>query len=185
MNKIVDLSKSIFQTQRLLLRPWTMEDLEDFYAYARVDGVGEMAGWKHHESLEDTKRILEFFISGKKTLAVEYHGKVIGSLGVDRYNDYEFQELEEWMGREIGFVLAKDYWGQGLMLEAIERILTYLFLEEDLDFVLCSHFQWNKQSKRVQEKAGFRFYKKRITKNKLGDEELTLVNILWKKDFQN
>lgn len=40
------------------MRPWRESDLEDFYAYASVPGVGEMAGWPHHESLDDTRRVL-------------------------------------------------------------------------------------------------------------------------------
>ena len=50
------------ETDRLLLRPLTPDDLDDFYAYASVPGVGEMAGWKHHESLEESKTILKFML---------------------------------------------------------------------------------------------------------------------------
>ena len=49
MNAAVDISNVILETERLILRPWKLEDLEDFYEYASVDGVGEMAGWPHHE----------------------------------------------------------------------------------------------------------------------------------------
>ena len=46
MDAPVDVTKVRLETPRLLLRPWEEEDLEDFFAYASVDGVGPMAGWR-------------------------------------------------------------------------------------------------------------------------------------------
>ena len=48
MNPAIDLSRVTLRTARLTLRPWRETDLEDFYAYASVDGVGQMAGWTAH-----------------------------------------------------------------------------------------------------------------------------------------
>ena len=44
MNAKIDISNVVIKTERLLLRPWRKSDLDDFYHYARVDGVGQMAG---------------------------------------------------------------------------------------------------------------------------------------------
>ena len=52
MNADIDISNVVLRTERLILRPWRMDDLNDFYEYASVDGVGQMAGWKPHESVE-------------------------------------------------------------------------------------------------------------------------------------
>ena len=52
MNAPVDVTNIRIETPRLILRPWTEADLNDLYEYASVDGVGEMAGWSHHESIE-------------------------------------------------------------------------------------------------------------------------------------
>ena len=83
MNAPVDVTNIRIETDRLILRAWRETDLADFYEYASVEGVGEMAGWNHHQSMEESRRILDFFISGKKTFALELkeNGKVIGSLG--------------------------------------------------------------------------------------------------------
>ena len=45
MNELIDISNVVLKTERLILRPFTLEDLNDFYEYARVDGVGQMAGF--------------------------------------------------------------------------------------------------------------------------------------------
>ena len=50
MNPEIDISNVILKTERLLIRPWRQSDLDDFYSYASVDGVGQMAGWKPHKS---------------------------------------------------------------------------------------------------------------------------------------
>ena len=157
MKAPIDISNVILQTDRLFLRPWRQKDLEDLYAYAHVDGVGQMAGWIPHESMEKSQQILHMFIDGRKTFALEYEGKVIGSLGIERYNEENHPELDELQGREIGYVLSKDYWGRGLMPEAVREVITYLFDQLKLDFVMCAHFEWNKQSARVIEKCGFRY----------------------------
>ena len=45
--KIAITDKRI-ETKRFILRPWVESDLNGFYEYACVEGVGEMADWKHH-----------------------------------------------------------------------------------------------------------------------------------------
>mgnify|MGYP007085942136 CR=1 FL=1 len=44
MNAEIDISNVVLRTERLILRPWQESDLDDFFGYASVDGVGEMAG---------------------------------------------------------------------------------------------------------------------------------------------
>lgn len=155
MNVEIDISNVTLKTKRLILRPWKLTDLDDFFEYASVDGVGQMAGWEPHKSKDESLEILNRFIEGKKTFALEYNGKVIGSLGIERYPENVFKEYQNLKGREIGYVLSKDYWGQGLMPEAVKEVIRYCFEELNLDFLACGHFVSNNQSRRVQEKCGF------------------------------
>ena len=159
MNKPIDITGATLKTERLILRPWKETDLNDFYGYAKVDGVGQMAGWVPHKSIEESKVILSHFINGKHVFALEYNGKVIGSLGVENYNEQNYPELDHLQGREIGYVLSKDYWGQGLMPEAVKAVIAWLFETVGLDFIVCGHFDWNNQSRRVVEKCGFQYVK--------------------------
>lgn len=159
MNKQIDITGVVLATNRLVLRPWIESDLSDFYAYASVDGVGQMAGWNPHRNIKETEMILDRFIKHKKTFALECCGKVIGSLGIEEYSEENYPELDRLQGREIGYVLSKAYWGQGLMPEAVKAVIDWLFLKEKLDFIIVGHFDWNHQSKRVIEKCGFRYVK--------------------------
>ena len=52
-----------------------------------------MAGRYPHQNKEETLKILELFINEKKTLSIEYSGKVIGSIGVEPYNEKLYPDL--------------------------------------------------------------------------------------------
>ena len=143
MNAKIDISNVTLKTDRLILRPWALDDLDDFYEYAKVDGVGQMAGWLPHENKDKSLMILNMFIEEKKTFAIEYNGKVIGSLGIEEYDEGQLPEYKNKLGREIGYVLSKDYWGLGLMPEALKEVIRYCFEELELDFLACGHFTDN------------------------------------------
>lgn len=178
MNKEIDISRVVLSTPRLVIRPWSMTDLDDFYDYAKVDGVGEMAGWAAHKNKDETRQILERFIEGKITFAIVSQSKVVGSIGIERYDEDMLPEFSGKSGREIGYVLSKEYWGRGLMTEAVRRVVRWLFEEEQLDFVVAGHFVTNRKSQRVLEKCGFRHYKKEILKTRNGPDREGWVSVL-------
>ncbi len=185
MNAEFGLKGKIIETERLLLRPFQKSDLEEFYDYARVEGVGEMAGWPHHKSIAETKKILDSFIQHDKTFAVtlKESGKLIGSLGIEKYGmEDKLTEFDGYCGRELGFVLNKEYWGQGLMPEAVNAVIRYLFHEEQLDFLICGHFVENHQSASVQKKCGFRPYRKLMHDTVMGTQKEGRLNLLINPD---
>ena len=181
MNADFTLNGLTIETQRLILRPFCQDDLQDFFEYASVEGVGEMAGWQHHETIEKSQEILDIFIREDKTFAIVFKetSRVIGSLGIEKYGMEEaLTEFHNYRGREIGYVLSKDYWGKGLMPEAVNAVVDYLFNNLDLDFLTCGYYDFNIQSKRVQEKCGFRPYRKLNMDTRLGTTEPGVLNLL-------
>lgn len=184
MNKPMDITGVTLKTHRLTLRPWRESDLTDLYEYARVDGVGQMADWKPHRDLEESRAILSMFMEGKKVFALEHRGKVIGSLGVEKYREDQYPQLDPYLGREIGYVLSKDHWGQGLMPEAVQAVIRWLFDEEKLDFVICGHFDHNRRSRRVIEKCGFRYLGTVPFETRLDTVETAQDYILWREERQ-
>lgn len=159
MDAEVNVENILIKTERLLLRPFAQADLDDFYEYAKVEGVGEAAGWVHHQSIEETKKVLSLFIKEKKTLAIveQTTGKVIGSLGLEHCDSCLPDKFSSLRGREIGYVLAKDKWGQGYMSEAVKAVVTFCFLVLKFDFLSVEHNVKNVKSRRVIEKTGFSF----------------------------
>lgn len=185
MDVIIDVSKIILTTPRLILRAFKETDLDDFFEYAKVDGVGQMAGWLPHKNKEETKAILDKFINHKNIFAIVKDNKVIGSLGLHSYRENEFPEFEKYRVKEIGFVLSKEYWGQGIMPEAVKKVIDYLFNELDIQVLFCGYWVKNPQSKRVQEKCGFKFYKSIDFITHFEEKREVLENILINPKYVN
>lgn len=160
MDVTVDNSFITINTERLVLRPIAMTDLNDLNVYASVPGVGEMAGWKHHESMEESKAILQSLVDGKEVLAIVHKAdlKMIGTLGLHPVDSEEEEAYPHYRMKQIGYVLAKEYWGQGLMPEAVDAVIRYCFDTLKLDGLSCCHFLENSQSRRVIEKCGFHYF---------------------------
>lgn len=178
MNAPIDVTNIRIETERLILRSWKESDVADMYEYSSVPGVGEMAGWPHHESVEESQKIVKIFVDGKEVLAIEDKdsGKVIGSLGIhENDNDHVGSDF---LGREVGYVLSKEYWGRGLVPEAVRGVIDYCFNALDYDYLLCGHFTWNNQSRRVIEKCGFQYLKDISHTTQFGTEELTKLYII-------
>lgn len=70
MNAYFRINGKVIETERLILRAFEQTDLKDFYEYASVEGVGEMAGWKHHESIDESQEIMNSFIDNDKVFAI-------------------------------------------------------------------------------------------------------------------
>lgn len=81
-----------------------------------------MAGWNPHTSIRESEMVLASFIEEKKTFALELkeNHKVIGSLGLEELSISPGNFYDNSVGREIGYVLSKEYWGRGLMPEAVK-----------------------------------------------------------------
>lgn len=98
-------------TERLVLRPWREADAESLYRYACDGEVGPAAGWKPHESVEESRQIIRTVLSQPDTLAVllrERPEEAIGSVGVFP-TDAPDGEGEP----EIGYWIGRPFWGAG------------------------------------------------------------------------
>lgn len=147
----------ILETERLILRPWTLKDVNDMYDYAKDERVGPLAGWPAHKNIEESKKIIKMFLRDKNVYAM-YHKKdkkVIGSIGI--HESYPDEKLKDLKQKELGFVLHPNYWGQGLVPEGVKYVIDYLFNEFKLDLIWCGHSDFNEKSKRVNEKCGFQY----------------------------
>lgn len=123
------------------------------------------------------------FIRERKTFALELEGKVIGSLGIDEYNEEEFPEFKDLYGRAIGYVLSKSYWGSGLMPEAVREVIHFLFETVGMDFIFCCHYTDNPQSMRIQKKCGFKHYKLIKFETRYGIVKNSWASLLYKGDI--
>jgi len=142
------------ETERLVLRRWQSGDLPDFYRYAKDPEIGPKAGWKPHASMEESAAKLTEFIAGEEVLAVvlKETGKAVGSVGLHP----DKKRMDEGI-REIGYVLARECWGRGLMPEAVRAVMDWAFREGGVSMLTVYHFPENEASGRVIEKCGFHY----------------------------
>lgn len=142
------------ETERLLIRPWRLEDAVHNYAYGSSPVVGPMAGWTPQASLEEAQKYIEKAAVDPEVAAIvlKSENKPIGGIGL-----HEDGVRHHEKSREVGYVLAEPYWGQGIMPEAVERICRYAFAEMQLAVLTIQVFDCNAQSKRVAEKCGFTY----------------------------
>ena len=64
------------------------------------------------------------------------------------------------------------------MPEAVGAVIHDLFNHLNLDFLICGYYDFNNQSKRVQEKCGFKPYRKLVMDTRLGTKEPGVLNLL-------
>ena len=143
----------ILETKRLLLRPWTEEDAEALYRYACDPQVGPPAGWQPHSSVENSRQVIRDILSKEGTFALcvkELGPQPVGSAGV--FPTDAVRDREE---PEIGYWIARPFWGQGYIPEAVLRLLEGCFARPETQRVWCAHFAGNDKSRRVIEKCGF------------------------------
>ncbi len=181
MDKI-DINNVVLKSNRLILRSWKKSDLNDLFEYAKVKDVGEMAGWLPHKTKKDSKEILNDFMEKKEVFAIEYNCKVIGSLGIHQIRE-GVEIAPDKKAFEIGYALSKTYWNLGLMSEALKTVMKYLFGEIKVDLLMANHFITNKRSKRVLEKAGFKFQNDFIYTTYYGEKKQSKAYMLTKEDY--
>ncbi len=146
----------VIDTPRLTLRPLTMRDAEDVYAYSRDPEVARHVLWDAHRSIADSRAYLRFILRQYRDglpssygVVLKATGRVVGTIGFMWYS-------EENSTVEVGYSLARPLWNQGLMTEALDALLTLSFTTLRLHRVEAQHESDNPASGRVMAKCGMR-----------------------------
>ena len=82
-------NKAILETERLILRPWNIDDTPFLFKYASDPDVGPRAGWPPHNSLEESRQLIETIFNNDTTWAMVLKdvGEPIGCIGYLRHNN--------------------------------------------------------------------------------------------------
>ena len=144
-------------TQRLILREIEEKDLYDVYEYASDESVARYMPWEAHKSIEDSRNFIDNEIEKyKKNNSLNYAivlketNKMIGTAGC-----FEYKEGDKFA--QVGYVINKKYWGNGLVPEAMRAIIEYLFREKDVHRIYAKHYVGNEKSGRVMQKLGMKY----------------------------
>ena len=144
-------------TPRLRLRKLAMRDAADVYAYCRDPEVARHVLWDAHTSIGESKAYIRYMLKKYRAgepsswgIELSSTGKVIGTIG------YMWWQSEN-NSAEVGYSLARPYWNQGLMTEALAAVLGYSFESLALHRVEAQHELLNPASGAVMKKAGMQY----------------------------
>ena len=147
----------VLETERLRLRPFTLDDEAAVFALASDPDVARFMRFEAHRTFADTRAFLELVLQhyGRSepfawAIVSREDGRLIGSCGFPKQNDMR-------NSAEIGYWLGKPYWGRGYAVEAARALVRFGFEEMGLDRVEAKCFVENRAGHRVIEKLGMNF----------------------------
>ena len=137
------------------LRAWQMADIPSVAAYANNRKIADFLRdiFPFPYTPEDARRYICSCIGqgdhGQLCRAIVCDGHAVGSVAVQQGSDIACRTAE------LGYWLAEEHWGRGIMTAAVGRLCREAFQRWDIARIFAEPFAWNTGSRRVLEKAGF------------------------------
>ena len=176
------IGTKMIETERLILRRYMVSDAEDMYRNWTGDPeVTKFMPWPRHESAEVTGEILTEWVSYYDDGNTYNWGITLKGADHVISNIAVVERDERTCTYEIGYCLGKEFWGRGIMPEALRAVIAYLFEgEKDLNRIIATHDIRNEKSGRVMQKAGMHFdgVLRASKRNKLGIHDTAYYSVL-------
>ncbi len=144
------------ETERLVLRPWRVEDQEPLARHAnnRKVSINLRDLFPYPYTLEHARQWIALQTSipdPPQNLVIEHAGEFVGNVG--------FHTLEDVhrFTAEVGYWLGEDFWGRGFASEALAGFTDYVFASFHFQRLEAWIFSSNPASGRVLEKAGYEY----------------------------
>lgn len=137
------------------IRPWRLSDAADLArAVSNPKILANLRdGLPYPYTEEDGRAFISAMLTAEQNdtfaFAVTADGKVAGSIGAFRQGNIHSRTAE------LGYYLAEEYWGKGIMTLAVKQLCDYVFSHSDILRIYAEPFAHNAASRRVLEKAGF------------------------------
>ena len=139
------------------IRKWELSDAKDLAAALSNKKVQDNLrdGLPYPYTEQDGKEFISAMLSADESetfaFAITVDNMVIGSIGIFRQGNIHSQTAE------LGYYIAEEYWGKGIMTEAVKQICEYVFAKSDIIRIYAEPFAYNIASCRVLEKVGFQY----------------------------
>jgi RimJ/RimL family protein N-acetyltransferase len=156
------------------LRKFSEKDINSIIKYANNENIAKWLSneFPHPYSAKDAKTFIDI-VSNEyptKTFTIDIDGKACGSIAVNPIEEKNKGDTPMTIcdkQGELGYWLAEDYWNQGIISSAIEKIVEYGFETLNIDCIFATPFIKNTASQKVLKKAGFKTdsKKRKIIKN--------------------
>ena len=146
------------ETDRLILRPFAMEDAEAMYRnWASDDEVSKHLTWPTHTSVEISKMVLTDWISHYPEPDFYNGAIVLKENGPEPIGNISVVGIDNKVdAATMGYCMSRAHWRKGIMAEALTAVIAFLFDEVGFNRVEADHDPNNPASGRVMEKSGMR-----------------------------
>ena len=146
------------ETDRLILRRFTMEDAEAMYRnWASDDEVSKHLTWPTHSSVEISKMVLTDWTSHYPEPDFYNWAIVLKENGPEPIGNISTAHVKEsTLCATMGYCMSRAHWRKGIMAEALTAVIAFLFDEVGFNRVEADHDPNNPASGRVMEKSGMR-----------------------------
>ncbi|MBX7051151.1 MAG: GNAT family N-acetyltransferase [Flavobacteriales bacterium] len=147
---------------KIELRRWNMGDANDLVLHANNYQIAKFLtdGFPHPYTMEHAHRFIETVgvENPQKVFAIVIDDKPVGAIGV-----FPQQDIMR-LNAEMGYWIAEDFWGRGIVSKVIPIVVEYAFSTFEIKRIYARPFGNNMASQRVLEKSGF-ILEARIQKN--------------------
>lgn len=139
------------------IRRWELSDARDLATALSNKKIQDNLrdGLPYPYTEKDGKEFISTMLAANENdtfaFAITVNGKVIGSIGAFRQTNIHNKTAE------LGYYIAEEYWGKGIMTEAVKQLCDYVFSHTDIIRIYAEPFSYNIGSCRVLEKAGFQY----------------------------
>ena len=139
------------------IRRWELSDARDLATALSNKKIQDNLrdGLPYPYTEQDGKEFISAMLAANENdtfaFAITVNGKVIGGIGAFRQGNIHRQTAE------LGYYIAEEYWGKGIMTEAVKQLCDYVFSNTDIIRIYAEPFAYNIGSCRVLEKAGFQY----------------------------
>ena len=173
----------IIETERLVLRPVTLDDAEAMFEYAS-DKENTRFTFPTNQSLEETKNnIAQFYLAnplGRWGIELKSTGEFIGTI--------DLLKLDTVLKKAtIGYIINQKYWNRGFTTEANRVVIELAFEKIGMNKLDAFHDKDNPASGKVMEKSGMRFSHEepyaRMDKNEPGRFVTDVHYVLIKEEY--
>lgn len=144
------------ETERLILRKATLDDVVPAYKnWVTDDEVTKFLRWKSHNNIDETKYIFSSWINGYNNevynwiIELKEINEPIGTIGA-----IEIDNRIEMV--HIGYALGRAWWGNGIMTEALTKLIEFFFEEVEVNRIESMFDPNNAGSGRVMKKSGMK-----------------------------
>ena len=151
------LGTCLLETDRLLLRRFLPQDADSVYReWASDPEVTKYLTWPAHQSPDVSRAFVDWCV-GRYGDPACYCWVIVWKETLTPIGNISAVKCEEEISAvELGWALGRAWWGRGIMPEAAERVLRFLFEEVGANRIAARHDVDNPKSGRVMQKLGMR-----------------------------